>query len=432
MIIGAGIFALPGDAAAQLGAHAWMAYVVCALAMTCVLMCFAVAGSLVTTSGGPYAYVQVAFGPFPAFLSGVLLWVGAVVSSAAVAVVFATMLGTIVPAVATPLGRAVTLLLIYAVAVLINVRGVRDGARTATGFAVAKLVPLVGLAVIAGIMYALGKIAPPAAVPLASGAAAADVPTVGAVGRTALVLIFAFLGAEVALAPSGEVSRPSRTVPLGILIALAVVTALYLGLQATAWAVLGPALAQEGPIRTAPLAAVGSRLFGPVGTAVLSGGALISTAGYVLGDILASPRILFALATDGYLPRALGRVHPKYETPATAIIVHGVLTVILALTGTFATLAILNNVAILVLYLVCCLAALVLLQRSAKRAQSGAIEDPDSRPFTPPFGPLIPLVACGVLVWLLAQAKLEEFAAVGAALAIATGAYLLKQRASRS
>lgn len=433
MTVGAGIFALPGKAAEQLGAQAWIAYVVCAIAMTSVLLCFAVAGSLIRTSGGPYMYVQVAFGAFPAFLAGVLLWVGAVVSSAAVAVVFADMLGAILPAAATPMGRVVVLLLIYAIAVGINIRGVRGGARTVTGFTLAKLLPLVGLVLIAGIMFALGKVAPAGAPSLPSGnaanATAGSALTVTTIGRTALVLIFAFLGAEVALAPSGEVERPARTVPVAIMIALTVVTLLYLGLQGTAQAVLGPALAQDATINVAPIAAVGTRLFGPFGATVLTVAALVSTSGYVLGDVLASPRILYALATDGYLPRPFARLHRAYDTPAISIAVHGLLAALLAMTGTFASLAILNNVAILVLYLVCCLAALVLLRRYATRPRTGA-EGAGQRPFTPPLGPLVPLMACGVVIWLLAQAAPQEYAAVGAALVIATPAYLLKRRAA--
>ncbi len=424
MTVGAGIFALPGVAAEHLGPQAWVAYVVCALAMASALFCFAVAGSRVTTSGGPYVYVQAAFGAFPAFLSGVLLWVGAVVSSAAVATVFAAMLGTVLPAAATPLGRAVALALIYGIAVVVNARGVRAGASAVTGFAMAKLLPLVVLVIVVGVMYLLGHLEPITTAAADVGAAAGEGLSPTTVGRAALVLIFAFFGAEVALAPSGEMERPSHTVPLAIGIALAVVTVLYLALQATAQGVLGPALAQDPAVRAAPLAAVGTKLFGPIGAAVLTAAALVSTAGYVIGDVLASPRVLYALATDGHLPRVLARLHVQHETPAVAIVLHGVVAALLAISGTFATLVILNNVAILVLYLVCCVAAFVLLRQDAAEEGQGRRD----KHFTPPFGPLIPMVACGVILWLLAQAQWKEFAAVAVALGLATLAYLFKRR----
>jgi amino acid transporter len=191
--------------------------------------------------------------------------------------------------------------------------------------------------------------------------------------------------------------------------------------------VLGSALAQDPAIRATPIAAVGTKLFGPVGAFVLTLATLASTAGYVLGDVLASPRILFALATDGHIPRMLARLHLRHDTPAVAIVLHGTLAAMLAVTGTFNTLVILTNVAILVLYLVCCVAAFVLLRRDAARARSGGVSPSDAA-FTPPFGPAIPILACGVILWLLAQARWQEFAAVAAAVAIATLAYALKRR----
>lgn len=427
MTIGAGIFALPGVAAEQLGAHAWVAYVICAVAMTCVLLCFAVAGSRVTGSGGPYRYVHAAFGPFPAFLSGILLWVAAIVSSAAVATVFADTIGTMLPAATSRGGRAGIVFLIYGIAMLVNVRGVQAGARTVTGLTLAKLLPLVGLVILAGIMLLTGQLdgAFPALAGVDPDVLAGRTLSLDSVGRTSLVLIFAFLGAEVALAPSGEVHRPSRTVPLAIGVALTVVTVLYLALQATAQGVLGTALADDPAIRAAPIVAVGTKLFGPVGAIVLTIAAAVSTAGYVIGDVLASPRVLYALARDRHLPGVLARLHIRHETPAVAIVLHGTLAAILAATGTFATLVIVNNVAILVLYLACCIAAYLLLRVGVRYPD---VEAPSGVPFTPPFGTLAPVVAGVVILWLLAQAKWQEFAAVAAACVVATLAYRLKER----
>ncbi len=438
LIIGAGIFALPAVAEEQLGSHAWAAYVVCAVLMMLALLCFAVAGSRVTTTGGPYAYVHAAFGAFPAFLSGVLLWVAAIVSTAAVATVFSDTLGTVFPGVAAGVGRMVVLLLLYGIAVLINVRGVRSGTRTVMGLTVAKVLPLVLLVLVAGVMIVLGRVAPaPVSHAVAGAASSAAYPfTAANVGRTALVLIFAFFGSEVALAPSGEVKQPARTVPMAIGIALGVVTLLYLALQAAAQAVLGPALAQDPTVHAAPLVAAATRLVGPAGAVVLTAAALVSTAGYVLGDALASPRVLYALAADGHLPRVLARIHARYETPAVAVILHGTIAVLLAISGTFASLAILNNVAMLVLYLLCCIAAIVLLRRDASATTTApaprttpTIESAHT-PLTLPFGPLIPLLACGALLWLLAHAEWREYAAVAAAIGIATVAYVLGRQRS--
>src|SRR4051812_40767018 len=104
--VGGGIFRLPGAAASTLGAAAPLAYVVCALAMGLIVLCFAEAGSRVALTGGPYAYVEVAFGPFVGFLGGVLLWVLGTFAFAAVSTVFLDAAGALVPAFAGPLPRA--------------------------------------------------------------------------------------------------------------------------------------------------------------------------------------------------------------------------------------------------------------------------------------------------------------------------------------
>ncbi|HEX8242678.1 MAG TPA: amino acid permease, partial [Longimicrobium sp.] len=98
--VGGGIFRLPGFVAGQLGSLAPAAYLVCAVAMGLIVLCFAEAGSRVALTGGPYAYVEVAFGPFAGFLSGVLLWVVGTFALSAVATLFADTVGALVPALA--------------------------------------------------------------------------------------------------------------------------------------------------------------------------------------------------------------------------------------------------------------------------------------------------------------------------------------------
>src|SRR5205814_8485510 len=95
--VGAGIFRLPAGVAAALGSAAPLAYLVCAVAMGLIVLCFAEAGSRVSLTGGPYAYVEVAFGPFIGFLTGVLLWSGLTLALAAVTSFLADSLAALVP-----------------------------------------------------------------------------------------------------------------------------------------------------------------------------------------------------------------------------------------------------------------------------------------------------------------------------------------------
>ena len=135
------------------------------------------------------------------------------------------------------------------------------------------------------------------------------------------MLIFAFVGVEIALVPSGEVRDPARTVPRALFSALAITTTLYLLIQTVAQGLLGPSMATYA---TAPLAEAAARVLGQGGRLLVLLGAIVSMFGYVSGDMLGSPRALFAFGRDGVLPAALARVHPRFHTPYVAIVVYAV------------------------------------------------------------------------------------------------------------
>src|SRR3977135_374855 len=126
--IGAGIFVLPAAASAGLGPAAPIAYIVCAVLMALIICCFASAGSRVSLTGGLYAYVEVAFGPFVGFLAGVLYFLMAPFAAASVARAAAGSLGAAGPAADTRDGRGLVILLLFAGLAAINIRGVKLGA----------------------------------------------------------------------------------------------------------------------------------------------------------------------------------------------------------------------------------------------------------------------------------------------------------------
>lgn len=383
--IGGGIFRLPAAAASSLGTAAPLAYLVCAVVMALIVLCFAEAGSRVDLTGGPYAYVEVAFGPFVGFLSGVMLWVVGTLALSAVATIFADSVGALVPALAGPVPRAVLLLATLGLFVVINVAGVEQGTRVNTVATVAKLLPLL-LLVAAGAFAARGEA-------LAWEAA----PAGGDVARAAMVLIFAFAGLESALVPSGEVKDVARTVPRAVFLAMAGVTLLYLAVHLVTQGVLGGALAGSAT----PLADAAGVAMGPAGRALLLVGASVSMFGYIGGMTLAVPRALFALGRDGFLPRALASVHPRHRTPHVAIWAQAAVTAALAVTGEFERLAILANLATLLLYAACCLAAWQLRRRGV---QAGGI------PFRLPGGGVVPFLALAAIAWLLTSITLQEWA----------------------
>jgi amino acid transporter len=394
--VGGGIFRLPSSVAQSLGAAAPLAYLVCAVAMGLIVVCIADAGSRVPLTGGPYAYVGVALGRYAAFLSGVMLWLLGLFASAAVATVFAASVGGLVPALEPY--RAGVLVVTFGFWTLINLRGVALGARLNTIATVAKLLPLLLIAV-GGLFYVQAEHLTVSAWP-----AAADV------ARTSLLLVFAFAGVESALAPSGEVRDTARTVPRAIGLAMLGITALYISLQLSAQGILGAALGTSAT----PLADAAGLAFGGWARALLLAGAAISMFGYLGGMTLSVPRVVFALARDGYLPRALGTVHPIHRTPQVAIVVQAVLALALAITGTFEPLAILANASALALYLGCAVAAWRL--RATGGAGSGA---------RLPLAGIAPFLAVPVILWLLTGLTRSEWIGFGGCIAAASVVYLV-------
>src|SRR5688572_1017986 len=374
--IGGGIFRLPANVAATMGPSAPIAYIVCALAMGLIVLCIADAGSRVSLTGGPYAYVGTAFGPYFGFISGVLLFMLGTFATAAVSTVFAASVGQLVPALSGRAASVTMLIAAYAFWSLINFRGVTLSVRLNSIATVAKLLPLLLVAIGGAFFISAGNLA------------IEVVPPAGDIARTSLLLIFAFAGIECALVPSGEVRDIARTVPRAIAIAMVAITVLYIALQVVAQGILGDGLAQA---TASPLADAAGMSMGGWARAILLAGASISTFGYLGGMTLSMPRALFALARDGFLPRQLAAVHPAYRTPHIAIVAQSVLTLALAASGTFEQLAILANVSALALYLGCALAAWRLRQRNVARGGG----------FNIPGGAVLPWVACAVIHWLL-------------------------------
>jgi APA family basic amino acid/polyamine antiporter len=402
--IGGGIFRLPADMAATLGATAPVAYLLCAVAMGLIVLCLAEAGSRVSLTGGPYAYVEVAFGPFVGFLSGFLLWMVLTFAMAAVATVLAAGIGALVPALSSRAASIIVLIVIYAAFATINVLGVGRSARLNTVLTAAKILPLVLL--IAGGIFAVDP----------KHLAVVDAPDAATLARSSILLIFAFAGIEAALVPSGEVKDPARTVPRAIFLAMATVTLLYALLQFVAQGVLGPALATS---KAAPLADAAGVALGGWARQLLLVGAVISMLGHAGAMTLATPRTLFAFARDGFLPAALARTHAVYRSPVAAILLQCAIVLVLAISSTFERLAILANISTLVLYGTCCLATWQLRRRDVRAGGT---------PFRVPAPGLVIVLACLVIGWMLLSVTVAEWTAFGIALAVAAGIFLLRRK----
>jgi APA family basic amino acid/polyamine antiporter len=397
--VGGGIFRLPAAMAASLGAGAPVAYLVCAAAMGLIALCFAEAGSRVASTGGPYAYVEVAFGPFIGFLAGVLVWLLGTLAVAAVSTIFADSVGALTPRLDGTLPRTVILTAVLAFLSGVNILGVRQGTFLNAVATVAKLLPL--LLLIAAGAFAVRP----------EHLAWHEGPTPAAVARASILLIFAYSGIESALVPSGEIKDVRTTVPRAIVVAMVAITVLYLALHLVAQGVLGDEL---GPQR-APLAEAAARVFGPWGRTFLLVSATVSMFGYLCGMTLAVPRALFAFGRDGFLPRPIAAIHGRYRTPYVAIIVQSAIVCALSITNGFEFLAILANLVTLILYGMCCLAAWELRRRGVQA---------DGAPLRVPGSSFLPFVACAIIAWLLTSVTRQEWTVAGWVIAAASLVFL--------
>jgi amino acid transporter len=402
--VGAGIFALPAVVALQLGAASPLAYVICAGAMCLFVTSFAMAGSRVSLTGGLYAYVEVAFGRYLGFLAGVLYFLTAILAISGIVTLIATSVGGLVPSLATPMGRGAVIFFVLLFLVSINVRGVQVGARAVEAVTLIKLAPLI-VFIVAGIFFLR-----------ADALAWPGWPRGDALGRSVLQLIFAFVGVEVALVPSGEVKSPARTVPRAIFTALGITTFLYIMIQLVAQGVLGNELGNYGE---AALAEAAARFLGNTGRILMLAGLAISAFGFATSDILSSPRIIFALGRDALLPKWFAHVHPRFRTPDVAIITYAAIAFALSFWSTFQELAILSNMAVLFLYVLCCLAALELNRRNVRG---------DGAPFNFRGATVVPIAAIAVIIWILCHATLKEFEFTGALLALASLLFLFRRK----
>lgn len=402
--IGGGIFRLPADASSRVGAAAPIAYLICAVAMGIIVLCIADAASRVSMTGGPYAYIETAFGPFVGFMSGALLWLLSTFAMSAVSTVFAANIGALFPWFATPIGRTAFLVGLFTFFAAVNVRGVKQGATLNNIVTLAKLAPLLLLA-IGGLFFI-----EPANVAITTIPAAADL------ARAAIVLVFAFAGIEAALIPSGEVANPARTLPRAIFLAMGGVTLLYMLLQLVARGVLGEGLSTS---TAAPLADAARAAMGNWAGTLLLAGASISMFGHAGGMMLAVSRVLFAFARDGFLPKQVAAVHPKFHTPHVAIAIQAAVAIALAASSSFERLAVMANISVLLLYGGCCLASWQLRRRDVRQ---GGI------PFKTPAPGLLPWLGCAVIAWMFTSITAQEWIAIGAALLLTSVVYLVARR----
>jgi amino acid transporter len=397
-VIGGAVFAMPAAVAALSGR--WSPFLIVAVGVASLMIAatFAEVSSRFDATGGSYLFTRAAFGRFAAFEVGWMMWFTRVASWASVINVLVASLGFYWPAVTAGFARTILLTAIIATLAMINVLGIRQSSLVVNALTVGKVLPL--------LIFIIGGL------PALSGSALRPVTglSLQEMSATALLLIFAYGGYEVVPVVAGEAKDPRRGVPFALIMAIVLVTIVLTLAQLVCLSVL-PDLSTS---RT-PLAEASARLMGPAGAAMITFAALMSTSGNNMGQALSGSRNLFALAEQEDLPPFFGRIHPRFRTPVNAILTTAAVSLVLAVSGTFVTMAAASAVSRLVVYVATCAATL----RLRSPAFAGVVQP---AMFTVPGGPVIPIAAIVVAVLILLGATSTQLGA--GALALFVGAVL--------
>jgi amino acid transporter len=401
-VVGSGVYLLPAATAALLGGASLWAILVAGVSVSLLVLCFAEAASHFDQPGGGYLYTREAFGPFVAFEVGWMKWLAGIATPAALSNGLAQAMGFLWPGAAGGWGRVALIGGALTLFTCVNVVGVRWGARTAGALAVVKLMPLLALV---GVGIFLID---------AWGVIGDSAPPEEGFGEAVLLILFAYVGFENSAAAAGEYRDPRRDVPFAQITLIVGVTVLYFLVQLVALGAL-PDLAER--VEGAPLADAAARLMGGWAGMLLTAGAAISILGTIGGSMFTIPRYLFAMAEDGFGPRILARVHPRWRTPHVAIVAQASLAFGAALSGTFVQLALLSIVARLAMY-VSTAAAVPFLRRKFPRTEDTIVL---------PWGPTIPIAALFLCLAFLASAELKNLVFGAVALVVGVGIYALRR-----
>jgi amino acid transporter len=395
-VVGAGIFGLPSQVYALAGTYSLVAYAAAALAIGLIVLCFAEVGSRFGGTGGPYLYTRIAFGPLIGFQVGWLMWIARVTGFASLTNLFVTYLAVFVPDAGTGALRTVIIAAIVAILSIINIAGVRASATVTNVLTAGKLIPLFLLA--AGGLFFVDL----------QRYSFAVMPAYEPFSKATLLLVFAYMGFEGAVIPSGEMRDPQRHLPFSLVAGMALVAVLYMGVQAVCIGTV-PDLARS----ERPLSDVALQIVGPAGAVLMATAALVSIGGILNAILFATPRLLFAMADNGELPRVISQTHAKYRTPAAAIIVTAAAAAIVAAFSTFLSALTISTIVRLVAYIATCVALPALRRRS----------DVPAPAFRTPAGRLVPAGAVALSVWLLSNTAWAELRVGAIALMIGVAVY---------
>jgi amino acid transporter len=330
------------------------------------------------------------------------MWVARVLSVAANANLLTTYLAALIfRDGSNPEAFRITAITVMAVFfTYVNIVGVKSGMSAILAITVVKFIPLLVLCLV-GLTF----VTPDAFAGMAT-------PSYEDFGTAMLLVFYAFVGFENALVPAGEFKNPKRDIPVAMFATAAFASILYAVIQTVSYAAKPDLGSSEQP-----LAAAAEVMMGSFGLWMVSIGAIISVLGNYAAAVLSGPRITYALARDGMLPRILGLTHAIHQTPTASIVLYCGTGLALGIYGSFKELAVMSSLGRLVIY--------VLVLAAIPRIKSRHKNEKDALRLW--GGLTIPVIAFAISLWLVSQARLEAVYKTAALVAVGTVLFSLRR-----
>jgi APA family basic amino acid/polyamine antiporter len=397
-VIGSGIFGLPSKTFKEIGVYSIVAFLVCAVAVFVIILCFAEVSSRFDKTGGPYLYALSSFGPLPAFLTGWLLLVTRFITYAALINLLVTYLSVFSDWFTLPSSRVITIVGLTILLAYVNHIGVKDSTRVNNFLTFAKLLPLLLFIIVGFFFINTGHYE------------VKNIPDFSSFSSTVLLLVFAFGGFESVLVNSGEVKDPAKSLPFALLLAALIIAGIYMLIQTVSIGVL-PTLANSDK----PLAEAAGLFAGKTGATIIALGAMFSVTGTLNAIMLVGSRLPFAFSEEDQFPKIFSFIHPKYKTPTWSLLLFMAVTIIVSLSYSFLSAASLSAITRVMIYGIVCITLLILRKKNPGQ----------SNYFKVRYGNIIAIAGVLITIWLLSNAKMKELKHVAIAMGIGLLIFIL-------
>lgn len=382
-VIGSGIFLLPGQVMALVGTGSILVYLFVTLVVGAIALCFAECAGIFSRNGAAYVYAKEAFGDFVGFEVGFMRWAVTIIAWATLIMGFLTALSAVWPAALTEPYKSMMIVGITGGLGLVNILGINIMKHLNNMVTIAKLIPLI-LLIGVGVFFIHGSNLTPM------------IPQefhVDAFGAAALIIFFAFSGFETLAVAAEDMENPQKNLPIALMVVIAFTSVVYFLIQMIAMGTLGGSLATSA----APVADVADSILGPTGKWIVTIGTLVSIGGINIAQSFTAPRSGVALAQDRMVPGVIAQ-NSRFGTPYIAILITVVLTILVALSGSFMQLAVISVISRFAEYLPTCMAVFVFQRRKM---------NPNSF-LAYPWNYVVPLVAIIPSVLLLMEASPDQ------------------------